>query len=199
MTSPLRNLPVEFVGSFPDPRTPLDPILPEIALLGRSNVGKSSLLNAVAGRQGLARVSHTPGRTTAMNIFRYPEFYLVDLPGYGYARASHVEREGFARLLDGYLKRRTTLRGVVWLLDIRRDPSDQDLAQRQLLASREVPVVVALTKADKLGRAAQAARLTAIADLLEMPESLFHLTSSRTGQGIADLGESILSALREAA
>jgi GTP-binding protein len=199
VTSPLRDLPVEFVGSFPDPRTPLEPILPEIALLGRSNVGKSSLLNAVAGRQGLARVSHTPGRTTAMNIFRYPEFYLVDLPGYGYARASHGEREGFARLLEGYVKRRTTLRGVVWLLDIRREPSDQDLAQRQLLASREVPVVVALTKADKLGRAAQATRLTAIAEALEMPESLFHLTSSRTGQGIADLGESILSALREAA
>ena len=199
MTSPLRDLPVEFVGSFPDPRTPLAPILPEIALLGRSNVGKSSLLNAVAGRQGLARVSHTPGRTTAMNVFQYPGFYLVDLPGYGYAKASHTEREEFARLLDGYLRRRTTLAGVVWLLDIRREPSEQDLAQREVLASREVPVLVALTKADKLGRATQRDQLAAIAGRLQMPVPLFHLTSSRTGQGIAELGESILSAVREAA
>ena len=198
-TSPLRDLPVEFVGSFPDPRTPLTPVLPEIALLGRSNVGKSSLLNAVAGRQGLARVSHTPGRRTAMNIFRHPGFYLVDLPGYGYAQASHTEREAFARLLEGYLRRRTTLGGVVWLLDIRREPSEQDLAQREVLASREVPVLVALTKADKLGRAAQRDQLAAIAGRLEMPAPLFHLTSSRTGQGIAELGESILSAVREAA
>ena len=199
MTSPLRDLPVEFIGSFPDPRTPLEPILPEIALLGRSNVGKSSLLNAIAGRNGLARVSNTPGRTTAMNIFRYPEFYLVDLPGYGYARASKEERGGFARLLEGYLKRRTTLRGVVWLLDIRREPSEQDLAQRELLSGRQVPVMVALTKVDKLGRAAQSAQLATIAEQLEMPVPLFHLTSCRTGQGIADLGESILSAVREAA
>jgi len=199
VTSPLRDLPVEFVGSFPDPRTPLTPILPEIALLGRSNVGKSSLLNAVAARQGLARVSHTPGRTTAMNVFRYPGFYLIDLPGYGYAKASHAEREAYARLLDGYLRRRTTLAGVVWLLDIRRDPSEQDLTQREILASREVPVLVALTKADKLGRAAQRDQLAAIAGRLEMPVPLFHLTSSRTGQGIAELGESILSAVREAA
>jgi GTP-binding protein len=199
VTSPLRDLPVEFIGSFPDPRTPLAPILPEIALLGRSNVGKSSLLNAVTGRQGLARVSHTPGRTTAMNVFRFPEFYLVDLPGYGYARASKTEREGFARLLEGYLRRRTTLSGVVWLLDIRHAPSEQDLAQREVLALREVPVLVALTKADKLGRAAQRDQLAAIAARLEMPASLFHLTSSRTGQGIADLGESLLSAVREAA
>ena len=88
----MRGLPVSFVGSFPDPAVPLDPALPEVALVGRSNVGKSSLLNALVGRPGLARVSATPGKTTLLNVFRLPTFYLVDLPGYGFARATLLAR-----------------------------------------------------------------------------------------------------------
>jgi GTP-binding protein len=193
----LPGLPVEFIGSFPDPLHPLDPPLPEVAFLGRSNVGKSSLLNALTGRPGLARVSRTPGRTTTMNVFRFPTFYLVDLPGYGYARASHAARAGFSELLETYLAQRKTLSAVVWLLDIRRLPSAEDQAHRETLAGREVPTLVVLTKADKLTRRDQQKQSRAIAVALDLPDDQFHLTSSQAGTGIADLDASVLAALAE--
>ena len=133
--SPLRNLPVAFEGSFPDPAVVLDPSLPELAFVGRSNVGKSSLINALLGRRRLARVSGTPGKTTLINIYRLPSFYLVDLPGYGWARASKKARATYRSLVRGYLQNRTTLHGVVWLLDIRHPPSADDREMQNLLAS----------------------------------------------------------------
>ena len=197
MSPSLPGLPVEFIGSFPDPLHPLDPPLPEVAFLGRSNVGKSTLLNALTGRPGLARVSRTPGRTTTMNVFRFPTFYLIDLPGYGYARASHTARAGFSELLETYLARRTTLSAVVWLLDIRHLPSAEDQAHREALAGREVPTLVVLTKADKLTRREQQKQANAIAVALDLPDEQFHLTSSQAGTGIADLDASLLAALAE--
>src|SRR5690348_16382423 len=124
-----------FVGSFPRADVTLDPPLPEVAFLGRSNVGKSSLLNALVGRT-LARVSATPGKTRALNAFEIDgAYYLIDLPGYGYARASKAERAGFRPLLEGTLNR-ATLSGVVWLLDIRHDLSKEDREIRDLLSGR---------------------------------------------------------------
>ena len=114
--APFAELSVDFLGSYPDPGTRLEPALPELAFIGRSNVGKSSLLNALTGRKGLARVSATPGKTQAMNVFRLPDFYLIDLPGYGFAKASKVNRAAYRRLVEGYLTKRETLTGVVWLL-----------------------------------------------------------------------------------
>jgi len=142
---------IEFVGSFPDPLQRLAPPLPEIAFLGRSNVGKSSLLNAVAGRR-LARTSATPGKTQHLNVFRFPGFYLIDLPGYGYARHSLVERRRLRALVRETVARRRTLAAVVWLLDIRHPVSRDDLEIRELLIEGRREVIVALTKADKLSR-----------------------------------------------
>jgi GTP-binding protein len=191
--NPLQGLGVEFVGSFPDPLVRLDPPLPEIALIGRSNVGKSSLLNALVGKPGLARVSGTPGKTTLLNAFRLPTFYLVDLPGYGFARAGKAARAGYRRLVTGYLRERPNLAGVVWLLDVRHDPSKDDLEIQRLLIESGRPVLAAITKGDKLGRAAARARARELATALGLHEEQVQLTSSRTRQGITDLGQSILA------
>lgn len=192
--NPLHGLPVEFVGSFPDPATPLAPPLPEIAFIGRSNVGKSSLLNALLGKPGLARVSSTPGKTQLLNAFRLPGFYLIDLPGYGFARANKSARAGYRKLVDTYFRHRTTLAGVAWLLDIRHDPSKDDLEFQQLLIESGRNVLVVATKGDKLGRVARQDRLRELAAALELPLDQLQLTSSAEGEGIAELGASIIAA-----
>src|SRR6266700_7398093 len=115
----------QYIGSFPRADTQLDPPLPEVAFLGRSNVGKSSLLNALVGRR-IAKTSRTPGKTRALNVFLIDEsHYFLDLPGYGYARAGKAQRTAF-RALVKYALQRERLRGVVWRLDIRHPPSADD-------------------------------------------------------------------------
>ncbi len=188
-------LPLSFVGSFPDPRHSLEPPAPELVLVGRSNVGKSSLLNALAGRRQLARVSGTPGKTTLLNVYRMPSGYLLDLPGYGWARASKGDRTAFRHLVDGVIGERPGLTGVVWLLDIRHPPSPDDLEMQDLLMKKERPALVVLTKADKLTRAE---RVTATGKrALELGLEAEHLlaTSSTTGLGIEELRSSMMAAL----
>lgn len=194
--APFGSVPVEFAGSFPNPKVKLEPALPEIVLLGRSNVGKSSLINALFGRP-LARVSNTPGRTALINVFRLPALYLLDLPGYGFARVSQKERERYQALVRGVLSTRPSLTGVLWLLDLRHDPSGDDQAYADLLASRELPVLVALTKADKLPFGQRQRQHAALIRALGLPPEQVQLTSSTTGLGIQELGESLL-ALSEA-
>ncbi|HEX3928234.1 MAG TPA: ribosome biogenesis GTP-binding protein YihA/YsxC [Gemmatimonadales bacterium] len=192
--SPLANLPVEFLGSFPDPLHRLDPPGAEFAFVGRSNVGKSSLLNALVGRRALARVSSTPGKTAMLNIYRLPRLYLIDLPGYGYANADQTTRQGYRTLLERFVQERNTLTGVVWLLDSRHAPSTEDGIFHSLLMASGRAVLAVLTKADKLTRTEQAAAVAARgADLGIAPDDV-QLVSVRTGAGIADLGASLLAA-----
>ena len=188
-----------FVGSFPDPLVRLEPFLPEIALVGRSNVGKSSLLNALVGQPGLARVSGTPGKTTLLNAFRLPRLYLVDLPGYGFARAGKAARAGYRRLITRYLRERPTVAGVVWLLDVRHPPSRDDRELQELLTESGRQFLTVLTMADKLTRSAQAARAGELAAALGLLEDQVQLTSARTGLGIDDLARSILAATGDTA
>lgn len=192
--NPLASQQIEFVGSFPDPMVRVDPALPEIAFIGRSNVGKSSLINALVGRPGLARVSGSPGKTRLLNFYRLPRLYLVDLPGYGFARASKSSRAAYRQLIYGYVSRREALAGVVWLLDIRRDPTPEDQSMQELLTRSGRPVLVVLTKADKVTRSAQSLRVTQLADALGLPMDHIELTSSQTGLGIAELATSVAAA-----
>ncbi len=190
--APFAAIPVTFVGSFPDATVRLEPRLPEVALLGRSNVGKSSLLNALFGRR-LAKVSNTPGRTALINVFRLTTLYLLDLPGYGFARVSHGERARYQRLVRGLVEKRTTLSGVLWLLDIRREPSAEDRAYADLVAERGIPLLVAVTKSDKLPLGQRRRRLRDLVQALGLPEEQVLLTSSQTGEGLDDLAGSLLA------
>jgi GTP-binding protein len=147
----MTRIAARFVTSAAQPSGFPPPSLPEVAVVGRSNVGKSSLINALVGQPGLARTSRTPGRTRLINWFAVDDrFQLVDLPGYGYAEVNQAMRDSWRPLIEGYLAGRETLVGVVLLIDIRRGAQDEELDFVPWLAERAMPVVVALTKADKL-------------------------------------------------
>ena len=147
------KIPARYVVSAAKPSEFPPPTLPEIAVVGRSNVGKSSLINTLVGQDGLARTSRTPGRTRLVNWFEVTaqlSFFLVDLPGFGYAQVDQKTRESWRPLIESYLTERTTLAGVLLLIDVRRGAEDEELDFVPWLASRGVPIVTALTKSDKL-------------------------------------------------
>lgn len=170
-----------------------DAKLPEVAFAGRSNVGKSSLLNTLVRRKAFARVSRTPGRTREVNFFAINDTMVIaDLPGYGYARVSKEAKQGWRPLIEGYLRNSPALRGVVQLLDVRHDPTDDDLQMLDFLADLGVPTLVVLTKTDKLGAGALADRLRALAEQLGLNESQVIPFSSHTGRGRDELAAAIV-------
>ena len=172
--------------------------LPEIAFSGRSNVGKSSLLNKLVRRKALARVSATPGKTREINFFRVNDaFHLVDLPGYGYARVSKSAREAWRPLIAGFLRTSEQLRGVVQLVDARHPPSKDDLRMMDFLASLGVPTIVVATKVDKLSKSERAQTLASLAERLGIEEEQLIPFSARTGEGRDDLAQAVVSLLAE--
>ena len=157
---------------------------PEIAFAGRSNVGKSSLLNVLLRRKALARVSNTPGRTRQINFFSVnKQFVLADLPGYGYAKISKARKAEWRPLIEGYLTNSALLAGVVMLLDVRHDPSMDDLQMLDFLADLGAPTIVVATKVDKLGSLVAQHRITALSNSLGLDAEQVVSFSARTGEG----------------
>ena len=166
--------------------------LPEIAFAGRSNVGKSSLLNRLIHRKKFARVSNTPGRTREVNFFKVNDaFILVDLPGYGYARVSKERRAEWRPLIEGYLRASSQLRGIVQLLDVRHDPTSDDHDMLGFLSEIGVPTLVVLTKIDKLPSSQRGRRADEVSLALGLEPDQVIAFSATTGEGRDELGQAI--------
>ena len=176
-------------ADFPPPR------LAEVAFLGRSNVGKSSLLNRLVRRRQLARTSGTPGKTRLVHFYRVAlpgrELCFVDLPGYGFARVARGERRSWKALVEAYLARGPALRAAVLLQDLRRDPGEDEALLVEWLEARGVPVVLALTKCDKEKPMRRAERVRVLSKSPELCAAPIVATSAQTRLGIADLWAAI--------
>jgi GTP-binding protein len=169
--------------------------LPELAVVGRSNVGKSSLINTLVAQSGLARTSRTPGRTRLVNWFEIDgKFHLVDLPGYGYAAVPTDMRASWGPLIEAYLGKRTTLAGVLLLIDVRRGAETEELDFIPWLAERAIPVVVALTKADKLAKNKRQLEVMRTRQTLKLKRDPIAV-SAQTADGIDALWKALLALL----
>lgn len=155
---------------------------PIIAICGKSNVGKSSLINSLANMKKLARTSNTPGRTRLVNYFDFGPFILADLPGYGFAKVSQVEKEKWGKLMDDFF-RETTLAHALTLVDIRHDPTDGDKTMINYLHSSIIPFTVVVTKADKIGKTRIKERVDSIGRILTIGGESIIPTSAETGYG----------------
>ena len=170
-----------------------EPAWPEVAFAGRSNVGKSSLLNKLVRRKAFARVSRTPGRTREINFFNVNDaMVFADLPGYGYARISKEAKAAWQPLIEGFLTTSPALRGIVQLLDVRHDPTGDDLHMLDFLADLGAPTIVVATKVDKLTRRAADERVRALAKEIGVDEDQLIPFSATTGQGRDELAAAIV-------
>ena len=187
---------VEYAGTIAEPEGPAPGTLPQIAFSGRSNVGKSSLINTLLRRtrSKIAHVSAKPGKTQALNFYAVNDaFFLVDLPGYGFARVPDSMRDAWARLIEWYLGSSGAVRGVVHLVDARHEPTKHDLTMVSYLADLGLPTLVVLTKVDKLKRSQRARSIRRAKEVLGLDEDQLLPFSSKTGEG----REQLLAALEE--
>ncbi len=167
--------------------------LPEICFSGRSNVGKSSLINKVLGRKAMARVSSKPGKTITINFYKVDDIRLVDLPGYGYAKVAFAEKERWAELMEGYFGSERNIKMVFQLIDMRHPATDYDLSMLEFLEANQIPYTVILTKSDKLNKGETEKRLTLIkeelSDFADKTEIIPF--SAENGQGVERVREII--------
>ena len=173
----------KFVTSAAREEQFLKPEKPMIAVCGKSNSGKSTLINLLAGRKGLAKTSAAPGRTRLVNYFDFGEFLLADLPGYGYAAVSKEEKIKWAKTLDGFFARKEDIAHVFVLSDIRRDPSEDDLQMINFLNYHILPFTVIATKSDKLSRMKIKERVRKVAQGYGLGEGNVLAVSGLTGDG----------------
>ncbi len=183
-----------FVAAYSNVRALPASTMPEVAFLGRSNVGKSSLLNALFSRKALAKVSSKPGKTATINFFEADGVAFVDLPGYGFAKVSNAERAAYAALISGYFEDERSHNLAVQLVDIRRDPSPLDVESVEALGELGIPFVIALTKADKLSRSKALSQRARVARLLELEPERVIVTSAEKGDGMRELRRAIAEA-----
>lgn len=204
----IRALEADLLATAAGPAQFPAPERPEFAFAGRSNVGKSSLLNRLAARRGLARTSAEPGKTRLLNFFRVRcaveeagaetgrrEVVLVDLPGYGYAKVSKEERNRWRTLVERYLGDREVLRAVVVLQDVRREIAEGERDLLDWLAGRGIPAIVVLTKTDKLATMQRGKRVRALTEASGLPEEQVIVTSAATGDGVAALWRALFQRL----
>ncbi|HIW24556.1 MAG TPA: ribosome biogenesis GTP-binding protein YihA/YsxC [Firmicutes bacterium] len=166
---------------------------PEIAFAGKSNVGKSTLINAMIGRKALARTSSQPGKTRTINFYNVEDIlYFVDLPGYGYAKAPRTEIEKWGKMIEEYLNKRETLRGIVMLVDIRHEPGENDRLMYDWLKHYGYDIIIAATKKDKIKRSQIQKQLSLIKNTLKLaPEDRLIAFSGETKDGVEELWEEL--------
>lgn len=167
-------------------------IKPEVVFSGKSNVGKSSLINKLVNRKNLARVSSTPGKTATINFFDLDDFTLVDLPGYGYAKVSQAEKLRWSELVEGYFSSNRNISLVVQICDIRHTPTDDDFNMISYLFNNNIPFIIVLTKKDKLNKKQYAERIECLMDeLSDFEGTMLYPFSALNGEGIEEIREVI--------
>ena len=188
---------VQFEAAFGTLKQIPESDLPEIVFAGRSNVGKSSMLNRLFNRKNLARVSSVPGKTITINFFKVEDVRIVDLPGYGYAKVAKGEKRRWAEMMEGYFQSPRNIKLVVQLVDMRRKPSEDDYIMMRFLQDAGLPFIVAATKSDKLNKTQYNERKNALREeLAEFGEDLVILPfSSEKGEGTDELKKIIESVI----